>query len=323
MVVVWWGALFFGISTVSSNVSHALLVVDGFEDLRASRVGVVEKSSAEGYLHSRGLSTLPCRDLGECLTRLSKREIGAVVSDYPLLQYRIAREYPQALRAILTNEFRQSYGIALPSDSPWRRPINRAISKLLSEEAYMDELKRVFIEPENSSQDTGAAAFMARGALLQTRLDLGIEPGDRDEDGILDVDDGCPDLVGGHPGGCPETVYVRVAGLLLHLTTPVTFEAGTAEPTGQDTIGVLDQVAALLEVNPDYRLGIYWQGRDDDTGGRRLGLGRERVDAVHKALVARGLPPERAEVVASPLPVGLRRRLAMAGQEIVFGIRVH
>ncbi|HEX7488542.1 MAG TPA: OmpA family protein [Anaeromyxobacteraceae bacterium] len=124
-------------------------------------------------------------------------------------------------------------------------------------------------------------------------------PGDRDGDGIPDIDDRCPDQPGlPEHDGCPapqEQPLVQVESTHLTLRDAITFESGrdTLRPEAGP---ILDEIARALKAHPELRR-VRVEGHTDNVGGRgyNLDLSARRARSVVRALVHRGIPAERLE----------------------------
>lgn len=144
---------------------------------------------------------------------------------------------------------------------------------------------------------------------------------DRDNDGLADAEDACPDLPGPRaqqgcpdtdgdglhegvdrcperPGpaannGCPE-VKAEDRETLNLAVRMVQFETGKAVLL-PSSLPVLDEMAAILERYPDYRLEI--RGHTDDVGEAAFNqaLSEQRAKACYDYLAGRGAPAARLQ----------------------------
>lgn len=121
---------------------------------------------------------------------------------------------------------------------------------------------------------------------------------DNDGDRILDTDDACPDEPETYNGeadedGCPDTGIVEWGDTGLTIFRKIQFETDSAR-IEQDSLEVVDAIAAALNGNPDVRL-VEVQGHADERGSDayNLALTRDRAAAVLEALVQRGVARSR------------------------------
>ena len=123
---------------------------------------------------------------------------------------------------------------------------------------------------------------------------------DVDRDGIVDVDDVCPDDPERYNGlededGCPDHGQVVVRDSSLEILDRVYFDAGTAT-LREEARPVVGAVAATLHGNPQLtRVEVH--GHADAREENPWGLSAERAAAVRRALMDAGVAGERLVVV--------------------------
>jgi outer membrane protein OmpA-like peptidoglycan-associated protein len=112
---------------------------------------------------------------------------------------------------------------------------------------------------------------------------------DRDNDGVLDMDDACPDEPGHaspKPGsnGCPQVVV----SVCLSIVAPpkMTFPMNGVTPS---STALVDEVARILTNNPQVNVTV--EGHTDN--GEPASLGQQRADVVKALLVKRGVAQTR------------------------------
>ena len=116
---------------------------------------------------------------------------------------------------------------------------------------------------------------------------------DRDNDGVPDTVDRCPDVVGVSEGwGCPNYQKIVVKPDKLELKEKLYFawDAATLEPASFPT---LDEVVQALNDNRGFKVQI--EGHTDSTGGddHNQTLSEERAAAVLEYLAGHGISRER------------------------------
>jgi outer membrane protein OmpA-like peptidoglycan-associated protein len=121
--------------------------------------------------------------------------------------------------------------------------------------------------------------------------------GDRDHDGILDDDDGCPDEPETYNGvndgdGCPDRGVVTIMKGRIEILNAIYFQAGKAE-IKPISFPLVDAIAATLNGNPQIRL-VEVQGHT--ARGEKDRLATNRANAVVKALGERNV--DRIRLVA-------------------------
>jgi polar amino acid transport system substrate-binding protein len=142
-LVSWFTASMASILTAERlDAGPGGFVVRGADDLRRLQVAAIPGTSSEDYLKRRRIDYLrvPLKDLLEVLLTGGAQ---AVLSDAPSLRY-IARSEPYAGKITVLPQTLQTepYGIALRDDSPWRKPVDRALLHRLATPAWKDLVYR-------------------------------------------------------------------------------------------------------------------------------------------------------------------------------------
>ena len=109
---------------------------------------------------------------------------------------------------------------------------------------------------------------------------------DADRDAIADAADDCP---GSAPG---EIVDARGCALFTRTLEGVTFASGTQRLDDGSRLA-LDRLAADLQAHPDVTVRLEGHTDNRGTASSNLELSKERVMAVARYLVARGVSPAR------------------------------
>jgi len=146
--VVWMFVSVILISSFTATITASLTVnrleglVSGPRDLPRVRVATVANTAATRYLDNQGIHYRGLTTLAQALDSLSRHEVDAVVYDAPLLSYQISLLHNQELKLLDAIFARQNYAIAMPTGSPWRKPVNEALLALLNTPAWQDELEQ-------------------------------------------------------------------------------------------------------------------------------------------------------------------------------------
>jgi ABC-type amino acid transport substrate-binding protein len=133
VAIVWMFASVIVISSFTAAIATALTIgelggkVKDEGDLDKVRVVTVEGSTSAAYLRARGDNYRPVEDLGLALRELAEGRADAVVYDEPILRYRVMQDFDQELMVLPGTFERQDYGIALPSRSGLREPLNQEL----------------------------------------------------------------------------------------------------------------------------------------------------------------------------------------------------
>lgn len=137
VAVIWMIASIILISSFTAAITTSLTVnelsgkVRGFSDLPSVRVGSVAQSAAENYLVKRGIAVFPFKNEQDGLQAIVDSEIDAFVFDESILKY-LARTQFLSRVHVLPETFNHYYvSMAIPTASPIREPLNRAILKII------------------------------------------------------------------------------------------------------------------------------------------------------------------------------------------------
>ena len=146
VAVFWMVASVVGVSVLTAVLTTVLTVsrldsnVSGPDDLYRVEVASVPGSSAAAYLERRRIVFKGFPTLDAAMDALAAGAVEAVVYDAPLLQYQaLHRERVRVLDARFDP---QNYAFALPTASPLREPLNRALLEALQSEAWQQALFR-------------------------------------------------------------------------------------------------------------------------------------------------------------------------------------
>ncbi|WP_144054256.1 transporter substrate-binding domain-containing protein [Pleurocapsa sp. PCC 7319] len=154
IATVW---MFTGVLLVSyftASVSSALTVqqlettIQGLEDLTGKTVATVKGSTAAEYLANRPIKKIEYELVEEAFQSLEKSQVDAVVYDSPVLQNYTVRDGAGKAKVVGTVFERQSYGIALKTDSPYREEINQVILSIVESGVYDEIYQKWFGETE-------------------------------------------------------------------------------------------------------------------------------------------------------------------------------
>ena len=124
IATIW---MFTGVLLVSyftASVSSALTLqqletsIQGIEDLNGKRVATVAGSTAAAYLANRPMKRIEYEVVEEAFESLEESKVDAVVYDSPVLQNYAAKDGAGKAKVVGSTFERQSYGIALKTDSP-------------------------------------------------------------------------------------------------------------------------------------------------------------------------------------------------------------
>ena len=127
-------------ATVTTTITLQELkgTIDGPEDLFGKKLATVAGSPASEYLASQGLLMRAVEEIEIAYQLLETGEIDAIVYDAPVLQHYASRDGKGKVKVVGLFFEEQSYGFALPIDSPFRERINVALLKLIERGVYKE-----------------------------------------------------------------------------------------------------------------------------------------------------------------------------------------
>ncbi len=147
--------------------------------------------------------------------------------------------------------------------------------------------------PKDADHD-GVADYIDK--CPDTRPNLEVDsfgcPIDSDGDNVPDSIDRCPDTAGpASNSGCPELTK-EVKSLLTKAMTGIEFQT-SSDIIKKSSYPILDQIVAVMELNPEYRLAI--KGYTDNTGKASLNLelSKKRAASVMAYMISKGISATR------------------------------
>jgi ABC-type amino acid transport substrate-binding protein len=126
-------------SITVNRLGTDLLRGRALEDLS---IGAVADSAAQEHAASRGLRVRAYPAIGDALRALQADQLDVVLHDEPILRY-LQREQEDAAVDIAPRSLvRDDYGFGMPSGSPLREPINRALLTAIQQASWGDVRRR-------------------------------------------------------------------------------------------------------------------------------------------------------------------------------------
>jgi polar amino acid transport system substrate-binding protein len=158
--LIVFGVLFVAIFNASITSELTLQRIDdpvrGLQSLEGQRVITVRNSTSYDYLDNQQTplklkEIKTTDDIDQAYTLLKNGGGDAIVYDAAVLQYFAEHKGKGTFVTVGTVFHPEYYGIALPKDSPWREPFNRAILSL-SESGELDNLRDIWLDKESIYQ---------------------------------------------------------------------------------------------------------------------------------------------------------------------------
>jgi len=148
--LIWMFSGFFILAYFTASVTSTVTVqelqgtIEGPQDLYDKPVATVKSSTAAEYLVKMGVQPKQHGNLAAAIQALTEGEADAVVYDAPVLQHYASHKGRGKVTVTGPIFWQQFYGIALPTGSPYREPINRALLQLIETGKYQLLYKKWF-----------------------------------------------------------------------------------------------------------------------------------------------------------------------------------
>ena len=144
MAVIWmfisvvFIAYFTATVTTSLTVEQLQSNIKGPQDLAGKRVATIVGSTSANYLKQQKIEASEFKQIDEAYTALNNTNVDAVVFDAPILLYYAAHDGKGKVQVVGSIFRKESYAIALPNGSPYRKLINNALLSLQEKGTYQD-----------------------------------------------------------------------------------------------------------------------------------------------------------------------------------------
>ena len=144
MAVIWmfisvvFIAYFTATVTTSLTVEQLQSNIKGPQDLAGKRVATIVGSTSANYLSQQRIEAKEFKQINEAFLALNNSDLDAVVFDAPILLYYAAHDGKGKVQVVGSIFRKESYAIALPNGSPYRKPINNALLSLQEKGTYQE-----------------------------------------------------------------------------------------------------------------------------------------------------------------------------------------
>jgi ABC-type amino acid transport substrate-binding protein len=151
VALVWMIFSIVFIASFTANITTALTMkelsgkVRGFNDLYNARVGSVSGSEGFDFLTKQGITVIPFESMQEGVAAVASRTIDAFVLNEQVLKYLTKREFPGRVQVLPEIYDEYFVSMALPQNSPLRKPINKALLQLMKSKNWT-ELRNRYIQ---------------------------------------------------------------------------------------------------------------------------------------------------------------------------------
>ncbi|MBD2667123.1 extracellular solute-binding protein, family 3 [Richelia sinica FACHB-800] len=150
IAVIWMfiGVLFVAYFTASATTALTVQQLQGdiksIDDLPGRVVATTAGSTASKYLQELKISISEFPKIEQAYEALQKKKADAVVFDAPVLLYYAANQGKGKVEVVGSIFREENYGIALPNNSPYRKPINSALLTLKENGIYQSLYEKWF-----------------------------------------------------------------------------------------------------------------------------------------------------------------------------------
>ncbi len=154
LAIIWMVVSIITIAVFTASVTSALTtrqirsIVNGVEDLPRVRVGAVAGSATIGFLDGTRIKHRDFDKVQDGLNALEAGSIDAFVYDKPLLGWIATQQYSGRVEVLDVVFDPQSYGIAMPTGSPYRKALDVAILETIRDPQWKQTLFRYLGEKD-------------------------------------------------------------------------------------------------------------------------------------------------------------------------------
>lgn len=131
--------------TTTMTVNKLTSKIDGPEDLPGLKVATIKGSNTCDWLKKRNIKVVEMEDITECIGKLQKHKVDAVVYDAPILQYELSKYNSDKINLVGPIFNRQYYAFPINENTDMLKKINQTILKL-HENGFIIDLRRKYFK---------------------------------------------------------------------------------------------------------------------------------------------------------------------------------
>ena len=158
LALIWMFASIFCIALFSATLASSFVVgqlrpsITGPADLPRARLAVVAGSSGEQLVSAQGLAARTYPFVIQASKAVQRGDVQALIFEKAIIGYMI-KEYGWRDLLVLPHTLAVTdYAIALPTDSPLKERINRALLKVIHGPRWKEIVQRYFATGERTSE---------------------------------------------------------------------------------------------------------------------------------------------------------------------------
>lgn len=150
VAVVWMFTSVVFVAYFTATVTTSLTVdrlqgnIKGPDDLVSKRVATVINSTSATYLHEQNIQVLEFNKVAQAYDALLQEKADAVVFDAPVLLYYASGEGKGKVKVIGSVFRKENYGVVFGTNSPYRKPVNKALLTLQENGTYQKLYQKWF-----------------------------------------------------------------------------------------------------------------------------------------------------------------------------------
>jgi ABC-type amino acid transport substrate-binding protein len=148
VALIWMLFSIIFIASFTANITTSLTItglrgkVLGLNDLYNARVGSVSKSEGSDFLTRQGIAVISFAGVQDGMAALASGKIDAFVMNEQVLKYQTKKEFPGRVQVLPGTYDEYFVSIALPQNSSLRKPINKALLKLMKTKNWTEMCNR-------------------------------------------------------------------------------------------------------------------------------------------------------------------------------------
>lgn len=143
LALIWMFIGLFIIANFTATITAQLTLnelrndVNGISDLRNKRIATVAGSSATEFLRESNFYYIGVPSIEDTYELLHNEKVDVIVSDAPILRYYMTNgDYRHEFKLVGDLLYKETYGIALPENSPYENDLNTALLTLYENGTY-------------------------------------------------------------------------------------------------------------------------------------------------------------------------------------------
>ena len=150
IAVVWMFTAVVFIAYFTATVTTSLTVeqlqgnIKGPDDLVGKRVATVTSSTSANYMHQQNVEVVEFNKLTQASESLLQGKADAVVFDAPVLLYYASHGGKGKVKVIGAIFRKENYGIIFPTNSPYRKSVNKALLTIQENGTYQQLYEKWF-----------------------------------------------------------------------------------------------------------------------------------------------------------------------------------